>query len=754
MSSSSSLAQEELEPTAFESVLALNALTPEALQSLALTWQDAKSLLMNFAPFDVDSDAMEEEFQKSLDNALSGLNTVLSEGLDESQTRIVVMLTRHKIMDDIQRLLVRIGAAVDESYGEQLESMRANQSDLVNVLRDELITTEEGKADSDGKVKEMQDALHKAEDNVDRMADATSRLNAEAEEQNRIIHSLREQLRSFKEAVGAPPPKDRSRKSYAGVSTRTALERGHVLYDKPAAFSYTGAPSEAGTAHGQGVPLTASMLESHTRHLQATGGGGHRADGSGMGPATATVGGGASVITSPTIAAAATAAASSSSATRADSSLDWLKRFRIEVQAREDSNIANKKILTFNNCLATIKHIYSEKEKFEAKVANVKAQNAARKESVSGRGGFSGKGVSFANTAANTVYPAQETLERFVYRMLDKRFGYRKLSVDHAATLMASLYEYGPRDHNVAIFRATFNREVDESFPSVVVALKESIECLVMAKIQAAEPNRRHEHYKSRFKEKSGFGRLAHEEWTEIVDYLYDVNDAKDLARRVLETSVQADLDAGKLTDAEAFERLRPAETTLQEPDHKGRLGYRRRPAAHGTLKAPHTQEVKYSTLMNLCCLFQLEKRIKAMHPVRNLFDSFDRDNDGILSRREFAAFVRELGLMVTNPTDEVEVYNKSASAKHRRKKMDAGVGVGGKKKAAAYATETVFLFTDEQEQEATGDMTLGASQPLAADELSAKVTKRVNAADPFRVDRITFTTTVAHYVQIVPDVI
>lgn len=460
------------------------------------------------------------------------------------------------------------------------------------------------------------------------------------------------------------------------------------------------------------------------------------------------------MITSPTIAAAATAAASSSSATRADSSLDWLKRFRIEVQAREDSNIANKKILTFNNCLATIKHIYSEKEKFEAKVANVKAQNAARKESVSGRGGFSGKGVSFANTAANTVYPAQETLERFVYRMLDKRFGYRKLSVDHAATLMASLYEYGPRDHNVAIFRATFNREVDESFPSVVVALKESIECLVMAKIQAAEPNRRHEHYKSRFKEKSGFGRLAHEEWTEIVDYLYDVNDAKDLARRVLETSVQADLDAGKLTDAEAFERLRPAETTLQEPDHKGRLGYRRRPAAHGTLKAPHTQEVKYSTLMNLCCLFQLEKRIKAMHPVRNLFDSFDRDNDGILSRREFAAFVRELGLMVTNPTDEVEVYNKSASAKHRRKKMDAGVGVGGKKKAAAYATETVFLFTDEQEQEATGDMTLGASQPLAADELSAKVTKRVNAADPFRVDRITFTTTVAHYVQIVPDVI
>jgi hypothetical protein len=51
--------------------------------------------------------------------------------------------------------------------------------------------------------------------------------------------------------------------------------------------------------------------------------------------------------------------------------------------------------------------------------------------------------------------------------------------------------------------------------------------------------------------------------------------------------------------------------------------------------------------------------------------------------------------------------------------------------------------------------MTLGASQPaLEGHELSAEITKRVNAADPFRVDRITFTTTVMHYVQIVPDVI
>ena len=110
----------------------------------------------------------------------------------------------------------------------------------------------------------------------------------------------------------------------------------------------------------------------------------------------------------------------------------------------------------------------------------------------------------------------------------------------------------------------------------------------------------------------------------------------------------------------------------------------------------------------------------------------------------------------MTNPADEVEVYNKSASAKHRRKKVDAGAGVGGKKKKkAAYATETVFHFTDAQEAAVTGDMTLGASQPaLAGDELSAEVTKRVNAADPFRVDRITFTTAVMHYVQIVPDII
>ena len=751
--------------------LAISKITPEVLSNLAYTWNEAKTLLLNFSPFDSDAVSLENEFQASLDNALTSLNTVLGEILDENQTRVVVMLTKNKIMDDINQLLVRIAGAVDANFGEHLESMRSQQSEIVHALRDELIALEESKADSDHHVLKLKEALTQAETNCKRLADATARLNTEADEQNAEIRRLKHMLNHVKDSVSAPRPKDRSRKS--ALETR---ERSRVLTNKSVGEggvdSTLTLPDGLASSGPQSARLTTSMLKAHNSKLeqqqqqqqQMQQSNGHAGEQIEIEPIPLSKTGTAALLgvkSSQAIKAeeiankmVTEAAASSSSGKRADSSLEWLKRFRSEVQAREDTNIANKKILSYNNCLATIKHIYTEKEKFEQKVANVKAQNMGRRQS---KGGGSPTSSSFSNAhappngstaASKNAYPPQETLERFLYRMLDKRFGYRKLSVDHAATLLASLVEYSPRDHNVAVFRATLQREVDESFPAVVVVLKESIENLVMAKIQANEPNRGHQYYKRVFHKKTTSGRLSHEEWTKIIEYLYDEYDADDLARRVLETSVQSDVEGGVLSEHAAFERLRPPEAQLLQPDHKGRLGYARRPDPSDLVNHPSPHSVDYGTLVNLCCLYQLEKRIKAIMPIRNLFDTFDKDHDGILNRREFAAFLRELGVELLPGGSKFHKGKGGAqdkSAKYRRK-------AGGVAASGGHIVETVFSFTEDKSAPSKDSIDANGVSVLEGTDLSTEINRRLMEADPFRIDRITFSTAVEHYVGLIPN--
>jgi hypothetical protein len=443
---------------------------------------------------------------------------------------------------------------------------------------------------------------------------------------------------------------------------------------------------------------------------------------------------------------------------RADSSLGWLKHFRAEVQERQDTHITNRKVLTFLNCLSTIKHIYAEKRKFETKVANVKSLGVAHK-SVTFDLAQSTK-VQNGGAADELKYPPQETLERFVYRMLDKRFGYRKLAVDHAAILRASLHEYSPRNHPVAVFRAVFGGEVDETFPAVIKALKSSIENLVMAKLQKDAPHQRHEVYKRLLDDKiSNMTRLPQDEWEAIVEYLYGEQDAMDLSRRILESSVQTDVDAGLLNKVQARERLRPPTTKLLEPEHRGKLGYEPRAQPPGRLKFPPRHAVEYDTLVNLCCMFQLEKRIRLTHDVRCFFDYFDKDSDGILDRREFEGFVREL-------YKRVAAYNDLAAVAAKDEKERAAVVTGfrqtgslskyGRRNASSstmvdgsgLTLETVFGFTETDDDRKSEE----AQALIDGPELTALIAAKVEEADPFHVSRITFTTCVKVYVDYVPD--
>jgi hypothetical protein len=780
--------------------VAMAAISEEVLTNLAKQYQTVKLVLCQNEP-NVNGDDLDEDFEEALHKNLQLLEELLLKSASEEQDELIpgrqvlILMTRQSILDEIITLLIRAAKNVskekDIKLGPLISQMRTEYGKLVSELRSEITSRDQQVASLERDKQELREALEITEGNCDRLVESTAALNIEAEEQNDIMRNLKDQLEVTKELAAKTMVKDRNRKSFMGQSTVAALQSGAKLVDKPAAIvlnngvSLAGIHALGGTMQGGelqsqngglgvGSVLTAAALDAHQKNLAAA-------------------------IGNKTIGSFAHSGPQEKNVNRADSGLLWLKRYRSEVQAREDENVVSKKILTLSNCLATIKHIYKEKSKFETKVANVKAQQRAKKEGGSigatTRGAFSERALSEsglsittydgANSVAPTdagtsvapsssnglgfdgAAPPQETLERFVYRMLDKRFGYRKLSVDHAATLQASLHEYAPLYAEVAVFRAVFLREVDEHFPKIIDSLEDTISNLIMTSIQVAHPNRRHEYYEAQFQRKTQAtensnisDRLVQHEWMDILEYLYNENDVQDITRRLLETSVSKDLEIGIINETEAAAKLEPPKNRLKQPSHRGSLGYKRAPEPEGRLKPPKPHSVPYYMLKNVCCMYQLERQIRLMHPVRDMFDTFDLDHDGILNRKEFAAFLKEVSARSAQMKGRVkyDMHGKRTDKGTPNSKVQSTMVTGNKKtdqKTTKLETVFDFVMDDATSVKSGGGTVQVHAQSIEKQRdfgpISREVAKLVNVYDPYRVDRITFTTACKAYYDKMP---
>jgi hypothetical protein len=82
--------------------------------------------------------------------------------------------------------------------------------------------------------------------------------------------------------------------------------------------------------------------------------------------------------------------------------------------------------------------------------------------------------ISSATTAAantKSLVPIPETMEIFVYRFLEKKYGLRNLAIESAGTLVLSMEKLYQQENSVAVFRKIFKNEIGEEFLAVQAEL-------------------------------------------------------------------------------------------------------------------------------------------------------------------------------------------------------------------------------------------------------------------------------------------
>ena len=255
---------------------------------------------------------------------------------------------------------------------------------------------------------------------------------------------------------------------------------------------------------------------------------------------------------------------------------DWFYAFRVQLQGVLDSGKC--RVYGLHECKEVIDKVYMEKSR-------------SSKQSSSSSSG--------------------ETLEMFVYRTMEKRYGLRSLAVEHVACLLRSVEQFASKDNGVAVFQMIFRNEIDEDFRFVAAELEQSLKEALLGQISSSFPSKDKNFCNAVFEKKMGpAGTVTDSEWNEIINFLY--NGADSAALNLI------------------LKRL--AKTTNPAVSAVSTKGSSSRPTTLSTA-------IFFKTVLD----FQLRAHASFLSGLRQAFVSKDSNHDGIVSRDEFLACFLQL---------------------------------------------------------------------------------------------------------------
>jgi len=203
----------------------------------------------------------------------------------------------------------------------------------------------------------------------------------------------------------------------------------------------------------------------------------------------------------------------------------------------------------------------------------------------------------------SSLAASSETMEMFVYRSMEKRYGLRSLAVEHVACLLRSVGQFSSKDNGVAVFQMIFCNEVDEGFRFVAAELEQSLREALLRQISASFPTKDKNFCNAVFEKKMGSaGTVTDIEWNEIINFLY--NGADSAALNLI------------------LKRL--AKSSSTEVASVANKGSSSRPTTLST-------GVFIKTVLD----FQLRAHASFLSGLRQAFISNDVNSDGVVSRNE-----------------------------------------------------------------------------------------------------------------------
>ena len=261
--------------------------------------------------------------------------------------------------------------------------------------------------------------------------------------------------------------------------------------------------------------------------------------------------------------------------------LDWLYSFRVELQAMLDSGRCRTQ--SPHEVKDGIEKVYADK------------------------------------TLAERRSKQSETMERFLYRSMEKRYGLRSLALEHTACLLRSVEEHASKDADVLVFHKIYRNEIDEGYRHVQTELRKSIREMLLAQIAADYPSKDQNFLQQTLDAKMR-GSVSETEWGGVIKYLYSGADSAAISV-VLKRRARDEAHAGTTLGGSG-------KKTITRTDSK---------------VPPPILQLSTAAFLKTVLDFQLKSHENYLLVFRQAFDNEDADHDGVLSAEELNECFRKL---------------------------------------------------------------------------------------------------------------
>ncbi|GMH94408.1 hypothetical protein TL16_g12900 [Triparma laevis f. inornata] len=245
--------------------------------------------------------------------------------------------------------------------------------------------------------------------------------------------------------------------------------------------------------------------------------------------------------------------------------------------------------LTLKQLLAFIEELYASKEKYDKKCAASKLP--------------------------------RETMEQHMYTFLNQRYGLRSLIVDNASAVIKAVNSFHLQENTVAVFGKILRNEIDEEFRFVQKQLKDTVMDLLRVHLKAKHVRKPDDFIHSLAENIEG-GVIAVEEWTDIIQYMYNEDDATALGVMLA--------DAARKYNGLRIKELKEAA--------------KRQPRAKSGIDQDLNSKMPYADFVKVLLDFQLLGHDRFLTKFRDRFYEVDKDNNGIINEEEFRMLCSVIG--------------------------------------------------------------------------------------------------------------
>lgn len=230
----------------------------------------------------------------------------------------------------------------------------------------------------------------------------------------------------------------------------------------------------------------------------------------------------------------------------------------------------------------------------------------------------------------------RETMEQHLYSYLWQKYGLKQIVADQAHALIHGVKHRSAEDNDIAVFGKILRSEVDEEFRFVQRQLKETVRELLRVFLQGTHPMKTDGEINEMQKERIQ-NCLSEEEYTDIVTYMYDADDADAIL-----VALRSRLDAVYTTD--------PMPPTGRSQSTFGHETVDR-PDVRPEAVARPPGSIRYATFVHVLLEFQLRGHERFLAEVLRLFRHVDDDKDGALTSAQCAELIRSLDPTKPQPT-------------------------------------------------------------------------------------------------------